>query len=121
MRQQSSWALAILFALAFALAACGGDDSPVSPSPPPPPPACQTHQTATITVKNETGHNAEVLIDDSTVGLLLPGESKIFTITAVTMHDLIVRDPSSCFLGHCSQCQWNVSRPVCSTQTYVCT
>src|SRR5574340_860641 len=93
----------VLFSLVTGLVGCH-DSSPTQPTEE----ACRRNFTADITVRNETSWNGEVLLDGGSIALLRPGESVSRTITAVTSHQLVLRELNCIF---CSQCQWTVSLP----------
>ena len=94
---------------------CGDGDAPTAP---PPPPACQTQITADLTAVNRTSSNMEVFLDGGSIALLRPGERVSRTITAITSHQILMRE-LNCIL--CGECRWTVSLPVCGFQTYECT
>lgn len=98
--------------------ACGA--APVAPTPQPPPaPACQTQNTAQLTMTNASPNNLtfDVLIDNIGHGSMAPGASiGPVTLTAGVNHVIVSRITNSAVVG----CTSTTSFATCSTQSLTC-
>lgn len=106
----------ILVVVLVATIACSS--TPAAPTPPPPP-ACQTQNTAELTLRNTSPNNLtfDVLIDNVLRGTMAVGQTVgPVTVTAGVQHSVVSRVTNTLIVG----CTSTPSFAQCSTNTLTC-